>query len=143
MPGGRLGDSARLILLDTHAWIWWLTASDRLSKRHRLLIDRSLAGADEIAVSAFSCWEVALLDRRGRIDLDRPIKPWVAHATAGSGFGVIDVTPDVAVEANQLPGDFHRDPADQIIVATARRLAIPLLTADAKILAYPHVGTIA
>ena len=94
-------------------------------------------------MSAFSCWEVAKLVQGKRFQVEPNVLAWIDAASAGARIAVVPLTAEIAVEANQLPGDFHRDPADQIIVATARRLAIPLLTADAKILAYPHVGTIA
>jgi PIN domain nuclease of toxin-antitoxin system len=75
----------------------------------------------------------------GRITLPEPIGDWLEHALSYPGVLLIDLSPRITVESTQLPGMFHRDPADQLIVATARTLNCPLVTLDAKILQYPHV----
>ena len=90
-------------------------------------------------VSAFSCWEVAKLDVLGRLPLPLPIHDWLKFALAEPGIKLLDITPEIAVESNHLPGTFHRDPADQLIVATARVHGCPLVTLDGKIRNYPHV----
>src|SRR4051812_42816866 len=94
---------------------------------------------EELAVSAISCWEVAKLVERGRLDLEKPVGAWLSDALGPSGITLLHLTPQIAVEACNLPGRFHRDPADQIIVATSRVYGISLLTADQKIRNYPHV----
>lgn len=86
-----------------------------------------------------SCWEVAQLVSKGRLGLDRPTREWVQSALDAPRVEFVAFGPDTAVEANELPEPFHREPADRILVATARLLNVPLLTADAKILVYPHV----
>jgi len=93
-------------------------------------------------VSAISCWEVAKLVEYNRLTLPCPVDDWMTQALAYPGVRLLDLTPRIAVESAQLPAGFRRDPADQIIVATARVYNCPLLTADAKILAYPHVTTL-
>jgi PIN domain nuclease of toxin-antitoxin system len=85
-----------------------------------------------LAVSAVSCWEVAKLVERGRLDLKMDIGFWLSNALGPSGITLLHLTPPIAVEACDLPGEFHRDPADQIIVATARVYDIPLVTAGQK-----------
>lgn len=90
-------------------------------------------------MSAISCWEVAKLVEYGRLTLSCPIAEWFDQALAYPGIQLLPLTPRIAVESTQLPGTFHRDPADQIIVATARVYDCPLLTTDDKILHYPHV----
>ena len=92
-----------------------------------------------LGVSAISCWEVAKLVERGRLSLPCPVLDWIRQALAYPGVRLIELSPRISVESTQLPGTFHRDPADQIIVATARVLDAPLVTMDAKISAYPHV----
>lgn len=92
-----------------------------------------------MAVSAISCWEVSKLVERGRLTLPCPPHDWLQQALTYPGIRLIELSPRICVESTQLPGTFHRDPADQIIVATARVLDAPLVTVDAKILAYPHV----
>jgi PIN domain nuclease of toxin-antitoxin system len=130
-----------VIVLDTHVWIWWVLDVARLSSGHRRIIAENEAAG--IGVSIISCWEIAMIDSRGRLELPVPVETWLAAALAYPGVRLLDLTPRIAVEATHLPDDFHRDPADQIIVATARVHRSPLLTADQRILAYPHVRTIA
>lgn len=75
----------------------------------------------------------------GRIALNVPVMDWIRGALAYPGVRLLDLTPEIAVESTRLPGTLHRDPADHILVATARLLAIPIMTDDSKIIAYPHV----
>ena len=126
-----------MIVLDTHIWVWWVHGDPSLSASARALIDSSEQTG--IAVSAISCWEIAKLVERGRLALPCPVFDWLQQALAYPGVRLVELSPRICAESTQLPGTFHRDPADQIIVATARVLDAPLITADAKILAYPHV----
>jgi PIN domain nuclease of toxin-antitoxin system len=133
--------SEPVIVLDTHIWVWWVLDVARLTREHRQAITRG--EAEGLGVSIISCWEVALLESRGRLSLPIPVDAWLTTALAYPGVRVLALTPRIAVEATHLPGDFHRDPADQIIVATARTYDCPLVTVDRRILDYPHVRTIA
>lgn len=126
-----------MILLDTHMWIWWVHDDPSLSSAHHELI--SIHEETGLGVSVISCWEVAKLVERERLMLPCPVEEWIHQALAYPGIELLNLTPEIAVESTRLPGEFHKDPADQIIVATARRLSRPLLTADEKILSYPHV----
>lgn len=126
-----------MILLDTHIWIWWTHNDPQLPVAHRTYIQQ--AESNGLAISMISCWEVAKLVENGRLQLPNPVAEWMDIALAYPGICLIDLTLPILIESTQLPGDFHRDPADQIIVATARILQYPLLTMDAKILAYSHV----
>lgn len=90
-------------------------------------------------MSAISCWEVAKLVERGRLALPCPVFDWLQQALSYPGVRLIELSPRICVESTQLPGAFHRDPADQIIVATARVFDAPLVTVDGRILEYPHV----
>jgi PIN domain nuclease of toxin-antitoxin system len=123
-----------LILLDTHIWLWYLSGNDRLSTEKRLQLDPLPK-----AVSAISCWEVAKLVERKRLVLSMPVNDWMAQALNLSGINLIPLEPEIAVLSTQLPGSFHKDPADQIIVATSLLFDIPLATIDDKIIAYPRV----
>jgi len=126
-----------LILLDTHIWIWWVNGSNELSQDHLdLLLNHESTG---LGVSVISCWEVAKLVERKRLVLTTPMDSWLDTALTYPGITLFDLTPKIAVESTQLPPGFHRDPADQMIVATARVFDIPLLTADSLISSYPHV----
>lgn len=126
-----------MIVLDTHIWLWWVHGDVRLPRPHADYVERNAATG--IGVSAISCWEVAMLDAAGKFALSEPIETWLRQALRGSGVRVLPLSPKIAVEATRLPAPFHRDPADQIIVATARIRDCPLVTLDRKILAYPHV----
>jgi PIN domain nuclease of toxin-antitoxin system len=126
-----------LILIDTHIWIWWEADPRRLRSSHHSILERT---EERFAVSVISCWEIAKLVQYGRLDLDRPVGDWLNSALSRPGLELLPISPEIAVESAQLPEPFHRDPADQLIVATARIRRIPLLTEDSKILAYPHVG---
>lgn len=126
-----------MILLDTHIWVWWVNESPMLTKARLQVIEERQD--DRLAVSIISCWEVAKLVELGRLQLTMPVQRWIDQALAYPGVELIDLTPRIVVESTQLPGEFHRDPADQMIVATARVYDITLLTADRKLLDYPHV----
>jgi PIN domain nuclease of toxin-antitoxin system len=129
-----------MIVLDTHIWIWWVHRHERLSVQHvRWLQENEENG---LGVSVISCWEVAKLVELNRLALPLPIDDWFDLALAYPGIRLLDFTPRIALEATRLPPGFHRDPADQIIVATARWHDCPLLTVDERILNYPHVRTL-
>ncbi|MCX7017004.1 MAG: type II toxin-antitoxin system VapC family toxin [Candidatus Sumerlaeota bacterium] len=129
-----------MILLDTHIWLWWVHGTPGLSSSQTEAIRAH--ENDEIGVSVISCWEVAKLVQHGRLTLPRPLKPWFDQALGYPGVTLIGLTPEIITESVELPGGFHRDPADQLIVATARILRCPLAICDAKIQAYPGVQTI-
>lgn len=127
-----------MILLDTHAWVWWASSPERLSRRAAAAI----ADESERAVSAISCWEVATLVRRGRLKLDRPAELWLRQALGMPGVVPLDVTPEIASVAGTLGDDFHGDPADRILVATALARACRILTRDERLRSSARVTTI-
>jgi len=129
-----------LILLGTHIWHWWVDADTKLtaSQQQHISKHQSLG----LGVSVFFCWEIAKLVENGKLSFTVTVNQWIASALTKTGIFLLDFTPEIAIESTQLPLPFHLDPADQIIVATARILNIPLLTADSKILNYPHVVTL-
>lgn len=129
-----------MIVLDTHIWIWWVHGDAKLQQGfHAYLQTHEAQG---LGVSIISCWEVAKLVELNRLSLPTPVADWLDQALAYPGVRLLDLTPRIVVESTQLPGTFHRDPADQMIVATARLYNCPVMTVDAKILAYPHVQKI-
>lgn len=130
-----------MIVLDTHAWVWWVHGDRRLTETQARVIEEAESGV--VGVSAISCWEVAKLVERGRMVLSRPLEEWFGLALGYPGVRVLELSPEVAVASTRLPGGFHRDPADQIIVATARVRGWPLVTSDEKMLSYEHVETVA
>ena len=126
-----------MIVVDTHIWVWWVHDLPELQPWMRQYLERH--ESDGIGISAISCWEIARLAAGNRLHLFRPIDDWFSIALSYPGVELVDLSPLVAIDANNLPGTFHKDPADRIIVASARILDAELLTADAKILAYPSV----
>ena len=128
-----------MIVLDTHIWVWWVHGDARLSPQHQAYLQ--LNEANGLGVSIISCWEVAKLVEYQRLQLPLPVEQWLSQALSYPGVQLLDLTPRIVVESTQLPGQFHRDPADQLIVATARVFRCPLVTVDAKILQYSHVQT--
>ena len=128
-------------VLDTHAWIWWVTEDPRLSDAARRAIETSRR-ADTLWLSAFSLWEVAKKVQKGQLVLDRPLDDWLDLATGRAGARIAELTRAVLVESCRLPGGFSGDPADGIIVATARSLGAELVTKDQRIRRYEHVRTV-
>ncbi len=126
-----------MIILDTHIWIKWVLDENQLPSA---FCDKIRAHeTDGLGVSVISCWEVAKLIELKRLSFEIDVHDWINHALSYPGIQLIEFSPRIAVESTQLPGEFHRDPADQIIVATARVHDCPLLTMDKKILDYKHV----
>ncbi|MEM7533565.1 MAG: type II toxin-antitoxin system VapC family toxin [Chloroflexota bacterium] len=126
-----------MILIDTHIWIWWMTKDARLSAKTKQILLSHLSHG--IGISIISCWEVAKLVSLGRWAFSVSVSEWIDASLKHPHVELLDLTPQIAVESTVLPGAFHRDPADQILVATARVYDLPLLTMDKKILQYPHV----
>lgn len=127
-----------MILLDTHVWVWWVQGEPRLPRAAAERIEQEEATG--IGVSVISCWEIAKLVEHDRLALPLPVEEWLTTALSYPGMELVPITPRIAVESTQLPGDFHSDPADQLIVATARVLNCSLFTADHKIRRYSHVA---
>ena len=118
-----------MTVVDTHAWIWWVSEPDRLGGAAR----RVLEGAKRVGVPAICCLEVAALEARGRISLDRPPLEWMLAALALPHVELLPLTPAVAVKAAALPATFPGDPADRLIVATAMLESAALVTRDGRI----------
>ena len=129
-----------MIVLDTHIWIWWTTNINRLRASQLSAITEN--ETDQIGVSTISCWEVAKLTERQKLILPVTLEEWFEEALEYAGVTLLDLTPEIAITSSRLPGNFHRDPADQLIVATALFYDCPLVTSDQKIRNYPHVITI-
>ncbi len=126
-----------MIVLDTHIWIWWVRNDPQLPPTYRQLLYAEEANG--LGVSVFSFWEIAMLVSHGRLSFPVSCQEWIERALTARGVQTLELTPQIAVESSHLPGPFHRDPADQVIVATARVLNCPLVTLDGRIRAYPHV----
>jgi len=130
-----------VIVLDTHVLVWWVNGDDTLSRKARQAIQKELDGG-EIIVSAISAWEIAMLVEREKLVLSMDVESWLATVAEIDAVRIVPVDVAISLKSVSLPGEFHKDPADRMIVATARRLAAPLVTKDEKIRAYAHVKTI-
>ncbi|NEQ19533.1 MAG: type II toxin-antitoxin system VapC family toxin [Microcoleus sp. SIO2G3] len=130
-----------MILLDTHIWLWLLHEPNQLSSQAQTVIDTEEL-QNGLLVSAISVWEIAVKSSIGKLNLPLPIEEWYRLAQTHSGIVIEPLSPIDAIASTKLPGDFHKDPADRILVAIARRYGIPLVTCDVKIIDYPHVQTI-
>ena len=128
-----------MIVVDTHVWLWLLAAPERLSSAAAAAIEE----AEAIGVSAISCWEIAMLETRGRIRLAAPPLEWIRAALAQERTAGLPVEAGIATAAALLSQDeLHGDPADRIIYATARAHDAPLVTKDAALRAYDPRGTL-
>jgi PIN domain nuclease of toxin-antitoxin system len=127
-----------MILLDTHALLW-LTEAERLGAQARKLID---AETGKLHLSAISFWEIAMLIDKRRIALAMPLDSWMQRLFETGGFTVVAVDPGIAADAGSLPGNIHGDPCDRIMIASARSLGCPVLTADGLILDYAALGLV-
>ncbi len=130
-----------MIVLDTHVWIWWISNPEYLSDKAREAIDLAVAD-DMLYLSSMSAWETAMLVKRGRLHLTLDISAWVAGSEALAFLHFVPVSNGIAIKSVYLPGIFHDDPADRIIVATALTIGASLVTKDEKIQNYSHVRTI-
>jgi PIN domain nuclease of toxin-antitoxin system len=128
------------VVLDTHVWIWLLEGHQRLADSPALEIILKSADEGGVMIPAIAVWEVAMLERKGRISLSMELHNWVRQGLAVPGYTLQPLTPEISIESCLLPADFHGDPADRMITATARCLKRTLITADKKILAYAETG---
>ncbi len=127
-----------MILLDTHSLVWSVNADHNLSP----LASAAIEEADQIVVSSITAREIALLIKAKRLQVTARLEDWLIDAEAIPNFAFIPVGNNITLAAVNLPDPFHEDPADRLIVATARNLACPFVTGDGKIRAYPYVKTI-
>ena len=128
-----------MVLLDTHALVWLLDGNERLGEKSRTLIQQS-AQADSLYVSAITPWEIAMLVSKNRLTLVQEIGEWLRIAISMPGVCMAPLSIEVSVASTRLPGAFHCDPADRMIVATARHLGAILVTEDKLILKYGKAG---
>src|SRR5689334_16981491 len=120
------------VLLDTHVWLWWLLGSEKISQKECNELDRlALHGA--LGLAAVSLWEAQMLHAKGRLNLDRSFDIWIREAAAAEVIRLFPLDIEVVIAVNALPRSFHGDPADRLIVATARAHDLPLATHDTAI----------
>jgi PIN domain nuclease of toxin-antitoxin system len=128
-----------VIVLDTHVLVWIAEGDSRLGEATRKLIEAESENG-QILVPAISVWEIAMLVAKGRLGLGQDVRNWVGRALELGGVSLAELLPAISLESVALPGDFHSDPADRMIVATARYHQSTLFTADRQILDYAAQG---
>lgn len=128
-----------MIVLDTHVWIW-LTIGEQSSLS--TTAKEAIRSASTVHVSAWSCWEVATLARRGRIELDRPVERWIADSQVANALELLPVDQRIATAAGDLSESFPGDPSDRVIYSTAVTNGLPLVTRDEAIRAFDPARTI-
>lgn len=128
-----------MIILDTHAWIWWVSDPTKLSQKARTAI----TDATTIGICPISCWEIAAKVTQGKLTLDREVRVWMRQALACPGVTLVTLSVDIAIMAGQLSQyGFHGDPADRLIVSSAVLHGAELVTKDRHIRAFPLVRTV-
>ena len=130
-----------MIVLDTHAWIWFISNPDLLSKRAQKALDAAVKDRS-ILISSISAWELALLVTQKRLKLTLDVTDWIAKSESLPFIQFLPVTNSIAVKSVNLPLPLHPDPADRIIIATALSVGAPVVTKDKKLLSYGPVKTI-
>ncbi len=128
------------LLLDTHIFIWLLMGNSKLTKKNLSLIENCADNGFRLCLSAISIWEIAMLEKKKKILLSLPVTRWINEALNKSSAKIIDLSVDIIVDSCNLPGTFHSDPADRLIIATSRICNIPLITQDNKIIDYISQG---
>ncbi len=133
-----MSDRDPAVLLDTHVWWWFATGNARLEKSPALREIQEAQNSNKIFISVISVWEIGMLESKGRLQLNQGVQSWIQMALTSPGVRLKELTASIAIESTRLPGVFHPDPADRILVATARELKVPIITADAEIIAYAN-----
>lgn len=121
------------LLLDTHTLLWMVEKHPRLGAGAAGAMNRA-GREDRLSISAITLWEIGLLASKKRIDLHRDVMEWVHEVLALPGLSLVQLLPEIAVTSTRLPFEMHPDPADRILVATARRFGATLVTADRALL---------
>jgi PIN domain nuclease of toxin-antitoxin system len=131
-----------VIVLDTHAWVWWVADPGRLPEPARRVIQKSLDRGEPLRVSSISAWEVAMLCAHGRLELTMDVAAWIALSEAAPEIEFVPLDNRIAVRAVRLTDFPWRDPADRMIAATALEARASLVTADERMQAYAPLETV-
>lgn len=131
----------RPILLDTHTWIWLAGGSKEISQTVCAQIEKA-AKTSEVLIASISVWELAMLERKGRVVLSKPVWDWVHEALLAPGIRLVPLSAEIALASCFLPGRIHDDPADRFIIATAREQNALIASRDRRIIEYGQQGYI-
>jgi PIN domain nuclease of toxin-antitoxin system len=130
------------MVLDTHAWVWWVSNPERVPPKATRSLDRSRKAGDSLLISTISAWEVAMLVERGRLELTMDVESWIAKTEALPFVDFVPVDNRIALRSVYLTGFPYRDPADRLIVSTALEQGATLVTGDQRLLRYGPVKTV-
>lgn len=130
-----------MIVLDTHVWLWWLSNPEMLSQQANDAVQLAV-DENNICISSISAWEISMLVNKGRLELSIEVRDWIRKTEALPFVNFIPVDNTIAMRSVALPGSFHGDPADRIIVATAMTNGARLVSKDSKLQDYPHIETV-
>lgn len=133
-------ETSQILLLDTHVWIWLVEGLTNQLGHTALRRLQAASASGRLRVSIISVWEVAMLHSKGRVQCLPTVDEWIHRNLRAPGLQLIDLTPEIAVDSSRLPNLAHADPADRILVATARRLTGTLVTRDRALLRYARAG---
>jgi PIN domain nuclease of toxin-antitoxin system len=128
-------------LLDTHVWIWWQAVAEKIVPQVRETLT-NLGDDDQLFLSAISVWELAKLVEKGHLKLRTSVDEWTRQALEMPRLQLLPLSPAISIESTRLPQPFHDDPADQIVVASARLTDSTVISADRQIQNYAHVHTL-
>lgn len=131
-----------MVVLDTHVLIWWINDTSKLTSKAKKAIEETIDSDSRILISCISTWEISMLIRKKRLVLTMDTDSWINEINNIKNIHFCEIDNYIALNSTILPGNFHKDPADRMIVTTARKYSAPLITADEKILSYEHVKTI-
>ncbi|MCU1272778.1 MAG: PilT protein domain protein [Bryobacterales bacterium] len=127
------------LLLDTHILLWWRADPEQLTKSHEQWLADIEARGEPAGISAITLWELAEMVARGRVEIEQPIDLWLQELENHPLISVYPLSARIVAESVRLGDGFHKDPADQIIVATALCHGLRLITADQRILRWGKV----
>lgn len=130
-----------MIVLDTHILVWWVSNPENLSERAKTLIEKE-SKLGNILVSSISIWEIYMLVKKKRLKLSMDVDAWIGKIESLPFLQFIPVDNAIAAKSVMLPEPLHKDPADRIIIATARVHGANLVTSDRRILSYPHMQAV-
>jgi len=135
-----MSEAPSALIFDTHVWFWLATGDATLLRRPD--IEKIVAEHEgyQWCISAITPWEIGMLEAKQRIALTSDCLIWLRESIRRTHIRIVPLSPEIAVESTHLPGAFHGDPADRIIVATARHMGCGLLTRDRQILEYGAAG---
>lgn len=128
-----------MIVLDTHVLIWFINSPEKLSEKVRKRINLEIKKSDNILISSISIWEIYLLVKKGKLKFTVDVDTWIEKVEKLDFLRFVSINNKIAAKSVTLPGTFHNDPADRIIVSTALQEGATLITSDSRILKYSHI----